>query len=198
MYQNIGTKGSHISQGFTLIELVIVIIVLGILAATALPSMIDVSGDARESAVKSVAGTFQSIDTLVYSKSVLLGIEKEDRSSDQNVEQTGFEFEGQFIQTIFGHPWFYDVSSLGLLLNIEVQDEGLNDEDKVCDYNAGFCAMTFNTGSAPGSIGIDFEPGGAILVYPAGMKVADNCFAYHIFDRTNNGVIIGSTITGCE
>lgn len=39
-------------QGFTLIELIIVIVVLGILAVTAAPQFINFSSDARESTVK--------------------------------------------------------------------------------------------------------------------------------------------------
>jgi len=43
-------------KGFTLIELIIVIVVLGILAVTAAPQFINFSSDARTSTVKGLKG----------------------------------------------------------------------------------------------------------------------------------------------
>jgi MSHA pilin protein MshA len=52
-------------QGFTLIELVMVIVILGILAATALPKFIDMSSSARVSTLKGLQGAIEGAKSMV-------------------------------------------------------------------------------------------------------------------------------------
>ena len=63
-------------QGFTLIELVVVIIILGILAVVAAPKFINLQGDARASTLKGMEAAIQGANSLLYSKASLKGIEK--------------------------------------------------------------------------------------------------------------------------
>ncbi|WP_404401332.1 type II secretion system protein [Idiomarina seosinensis] len=71
-------------KGFTLIELIIVIVVLGILAVTAAPQFINFSGDARESTIRGLKGALQGAAQTTYAKASIEGELDESGELDLN------------------------------------------------------------------------------------------------------------------
>lgn len=120
-------------SGFTLIELIIVIVILGILAVTAAPQFFNFGSDARESTVRGLQGSINGAADLVYARSAIEGIENEETDTTDN--------DG--IDVVYGYP-AATAAGLQAALNINeddwdiVEDGTSGDEAQIRFSPAGF------------------------------------------------------------
>lgn len=87
-------------RGFTLIELIIVIVILGILAVTAAPRFIDIQSEARTETLNGVKGALQGASQLVFAKAAIAGVQKL-ATTDANAV---IQIAGNNVETNYGYP----------------------------------------------------------------------------------------------
>ena len=85
-------------KGFTLIELIVVIVILGILAATALPKFVNLSTDARIAKMNGLAAAIKSAGALAHAQWLING------SPTTPAGTVSVTMEGAVVPINFGYP----------------------------------------------------------------------------------------------
>jgi len=171
-------------SGFTLIELVIVIIILGVLSATAIPKFINLQDDAREGAMNGLKSSLESVVTLTYAKSAIQNVENENSAT--------LSLGSSYINVRYGYPQATQ-SNLRKVLNFTDDADGVSGEQGDWKMSGSGTAVTFTLYSDAETAELsepDIEASVDIC------KLVYNQSVYNSSTKTGDRPVI--TVSGCN
>jgi MSHA pilin protein MshA len=180
-------------QGFTLVELIMIIVLIGILSAFAVPRFADLRTNAQVAALEGIQGAMNVAMRLVFTQQVIDG--EINALHDPATNNYGINIDGNFVQTDFGYP---RGGAEDFLSSVEgdVATKG-SPVDGPC-VEAAFC---FNARTAavgyPG-LALPVTSGNLVIAFPNGYTRLDQCFAFYWNPQNANiRPVTGTVVFGC-
>jgi MSHA pilin protein MshA len=176
--QAMHTVRQSAQAGFTLIELIVVIVILGILAATALPRFASLGGDARIASLQAARGALNTTVSMVHGQYLL---------NPATVTASGVTNEGVNVTVASGYPTALTNTAIAA---------GLTTSDYEITLNSTGSDVAATAGHVPAI------PAKGFVVVPNSIKgtaTAETCFvSYKEAVDANTPPVITVTSTACQ
>ncbi len=162
-------------NGFTLIELVVVIIILGILAVSALPKFVSLQDEAQVAALRGLQGALESGGRLVYSKALLQRKERIECVGGDPLTCGQVDVGGTIIRTHLGYPVAVDVEVAKMLDTTF----GAGHDWSVTTWGQGYSEFTL------------------IRIYPTARSSVSGCYVQYYSAYPNSAPVISIESSDC-
>lgn len=171
------------AKGFTLVELIIIIVILGVLAVSAAPKFLDITSDAQVASLNGMQAAITSGTDMLHSKAII---------DDQLDGDGSVTVNGTNITMYDGYPTGHWQNSMRYIPGLDDVSYSVNSDD-VCELD--WCGKgnqtSLNSGvstSSPVVIG---------KVFPRGFSFNDQCGVYFINNRDGAKPQIALETTDC-
>jgi MSHA pilin protein MshA len=174
------------NSGFTLIELIVVIVILGVLASVAAPKFINLSGDAKSALIKNISGNLKTAIKFALLK---------DKVAGGNGKP--LNYNGNTVTFISGAPT-PDAAQMRFLLAMDLPSTTYTANWSTLPCSGSeYCIVgniPFSDSRLPALA--NFSRGSGVFFWPEGYVLSD-CFAYYLNLADGSDPIINYVISGC-
>lgn len=168
--------------GFTLIELVVVIVILGIMAAVAVPKFIDLQKEAKIATLEGMQGAMKSGAEMIYAKAIV---------QNQTIGASTLSVGNTNISLHSGYPIGNWVAGIRYIVNLDAVN--FSSASGKCDVE--WCGRGNQSSIASGVS--TTSPGRIGKVFPRGYSFNDQCGVYYLNHEDGRPAEIGIETADC-